>query len=64
MKTPFTRPLPLQCSSELLNFQAADRRMPSLSLDIDIVEAQVVFLDDAVYSAPSWVKRKSGNMQV
>lgn len=42
--------LSMERSDEALNFWAADRpsRCPALGLDVDLVEAELVFSDDAV----------------
>ena len=37
-----------ECASEFLNFRATDGILPPLRLEVDAVEAEAVFVDDAV----------------
>ncbi len=44
----FPRPLALKRPSKLLYLRSSNRSFPSLRLDVDVVQTEVVFLDDSV----------------
>src|SRR5659263_684271 len=46
----FSCPLPLESAGKFLDLGPADRVFPLLGLNVDIVQAEFVFLDNAVNS--------------
>ena len=47
----FASALALECAREFLNLGSADRRLPTLCLDVNRIQTELVFFDDSINPA-------------